>query len=96
MSEFIDLRYIDRPVGSFVDRKITEPKLEPIDVIMATLDSEFVLEKCLYTVYREIPVRKLFVCDGGSKDETFEILKKFPRVKVFVKPEIRTGGKLVG
>ena len=96
MREFIDLRYIDRPVGSFVDRKITEPKLGPIDVIMATLDSEFVLEKCLYTVYREIPVRKLFVCDGGSKDETLEILKKFPRVEIFVKPEIRTGGKLVG
>jgi len=89
------LKYIDKPSGIFVDKKIEEPNSEPIDVVMATLDSEVFLEKSLYSVYKEIPVRKLFVCDGGSKDSTVEILKKFPRVEIFVKSEIRTGGKIV-
>jgi len=89
------LNYIDRPSGSLIDRTVVEPELEQIDVIMATLDAASFLEKGLYSVYREIPVRKLYVCDGGSKDKTLEILKKFPRVTVFIKPEINTGGKIL-
>ncbi len=60
---------------------------------MLTLDAEHFLERCLFTVYREVPVRKLFVCDGGSKDSTVEILRKYPRVEVHVRPDIRTTGK---
>lgn len=89
------MRFIERPIGSFLDRMKNEPDLEPIDVIMPTLDSEVFLEKCLYSVYKEIPVRKLFVCDGGSNDQTIEILKKFPRVEPFVKSDIRTTGKVM-
>jgi len=87
------LRYIARPSGSFIDRTKKEPDLEQIDVVMLTLDPESFLEVSLFSIYREIPVRKLFVCDGGSKDNTQKILKKFPRVEVYVKPEIRTTGK---
>ncbi len=89
------MRLIERNLGSFLDRMKNEPNLEPIDVIMPTLDAEVFLEKCLYSVYKEIPVRKLFVCDGGSKDQTIEILKKFPRVESFVKSDIRTTGKVM-
>ncbi len=60
---------------------------------MLTLDAENFLERSLFTVYRELPVRKLFVCDGGSKDSTVEILRKFPRVEVHVREDIRTTGK---
>jgi len=87
------LKYISKPSGSFTDRKETEPNLEPIDVIIPTLDADNFLERCLYTVFKEIPVRKLFICDGGSKDKTLEILKKFPRVELHVRPDIRTTGK---
>lgn len=72
---------------------LEEPELEPIDVIMDTLDSADFIEKSLYTIYREIPVRRLIVCDGGSKDGTIDILKKFPRVELYEKPEFRTEGK---
>lgn len=87
------MKYISKPSGSFTDRKETEPNLEPIDVIIPTLDADNFLERCLYTVFKEIPVRKLFICDGGSKDKTVEILKKFPRVELHVRPDIRTTGK---
>ena len=62
------MKYQDRPVGSFVDRIKDQPELKQVDVIIFTLDEETFLEKCLFTIYREIPVRKLLVNDGGSKD----------------------------
>jgi len=89
------LKFIEKPVGQFIDRTDVQSQIESIDVVMATLDSENFLEKSLYSVYREIPVRRLIVCDGGSNDSTIEILKKFPRVEIFIKPEIRSGGKVV-
>ncbi len=87
------MKYIEKPSDPFIDRKLSQPDLDVVDVIIPTLDAENFLEKCLYTIYREIPVRKLFVCDGGSKDATTEILKKFPRVELHVRPDIRTQGK---
>ena len=87
------LKYRDCPLGAFVDRCEKESAVESIDVLMLTLDAASFLERCLYSVYREIPVRRLLVCDGGSKDGTIEILKKYPRVQLFIRPDIRTTGK---
>jgi glycosyltransferase involved in cell wall biosynthesis len=76
-----------------VDRKVKEPNLEPLDVLLFTLDAEMYLERCLDTVYREIPVNKVIALDGGSKDRTLEILNKYPRMEIHVRPDIRTTGK---
>jgi glycosyltransferase involved in cell wall biosynthesis len=76
-----------------VDRRIKEPNLEPLDVLLFTLDAEMYLEICLDTLYREIPVNKVIALDGGSKDRTLEILKKYPRMEIHVRPDIRTTGK---
>ena len=76
-----------------VDRRIREPNLEPIDVVMYTLDAEIYLEKCLDSAYREVPVDKVIVVDGGSKDKTLDILNKYPRMEIHVRPDIRTTGK---
>lgn len=90
----MNLKYIDRPYSDcFVDRRVKETNLEPIDVTLLTLDAENFIEKCLHTVYREIPVNRLLVCDGGSKDQTASILNKFPRVELHTRPDIRTTGK---
>ncbi|CUR50908.1 Putative glycosyl transferase [Nitrosotalea devaniterrae] len=87
------MKHIDRPSGCFVDRHLTEPNLESVDVIMLSLDAEDFLEKSLYTIYREIPVNRLFVCDGGSKDQTLELLENFPRVEIHARPDLKTAGK---
>jgi glycosyltransferase involved in cell wall biosynthesis len=76
-----------------IDRRIKEPDLEPVDILLLTLDAEIYLEKCLDTVYREIPVNKLIVLDGGSKDRTIKILNKYPRMEIHIRPDIRTTGK---
>jgi len=87
------LKYQDKPVGSFVDKKKEQSELTPVDVIIFTLDEETFLEKCLFSIYREIPVRKLLVNDGGSTDATLKILEKFPRTEVHVRPDFKTTGK---
>jgi glycosyltransferase involved in cell wall biosynthesis len=66
---------------------------EGIDVLLLTLDAEIFLEKSLMSLYAEVPVARLLVCDGGSKDSTLSILKNFPRVELYVRPDVRTTGK---
>ena len=87
------MHFIEKPLGKFVDCVEENGKVESIDVIMLTLDAEDFLEKTLFSIYKEIPVKRLIVCDGGSKDNTIKILERFSRTVVFIKPEIRTTGK---
>jgi len=44
-------------------------------------------------VYREVPVDKVITVDGGSRDQTLDILNKYPRMEIHVRPDIRTTGK---
>jgi glycosyltransferase involved in cell wall biosynthesis len=48
-----------------------------IDVVLLTKDSERKLRDCVDSIYRNIPVARLIVVDGYSKDKTLEILKGF-------------------
>ncbi len=53
--------------------------MEPIDVVMLTKDSEHLLNDCLNSVYENVPVRRLIVVDGHSKDSTLGIIRGFDR-----------------
>ena len=56
-----------------------------VDVVLITKNSAThtpVFEKCLRSVYREVPVERLIVVDDFSTDSTLKILEKFPRVEV--------------
>jgi glycosyltransferase involved in cell wall biosynthesis len=48
-----------------------------VDVVLLTKNSERVLEKCLTSVYENVPVKQLIVVDGYSTDGTLEILDRF-------------------
>lgn len=74
------------------DRYLRE-KENAIDVLMLTLDAETFLERCIDSIYQEIPVNRLIICDGGSRDSTKEILMSYPRVVFHVRPDIKTTGK---
>jgi len=76
---------------SLIDRFVGEGN--GIDVLLLTLDAEPFLMLFLKSLYAEVPVARLLVCDGGSKDETANILKQFPRVNLNIRPDIRTTGK---
>ena len=80
-------------IGTFInnDRYETDKKVDPIDCVMMTLDCEHYLEKTLDAVYREAPVKTLYIIDGGSKDRTIDILHKYPRVDIEINPEATMG-----
>ena len=50
-----------------------------VDVVLLTKNSEKVLEKCLESVYQNVPVNQLIVVDGYSTDGTLGILDGFNR-----------------
>lgn len=48
-----------------------------VDVVVLTKNSERVLEKCLKSIFENVPVHRLIVVDGYSTDSTLDIVKKF-------------------
>lgn len=48
-----------------------------IDVVVLTKNSERILEKCLNSIYQNVPVNNVIVVDGFSTDRTLEILERF-------------------
>ena len=64
---------------SHVEKKSTSSKSNPdkIDVIMITKNSERMLEKCLDSIYQNVPVNDLIAVDGLSTDGTLSILHNY-------------------
>jgi glycosyltransferase involved in cell wall biosynthesis len=50
-----------------------------VDVVLLTKNSVRLLEKCLTSVYENVPVNQLIAVDGYSTDGTLEILDRFNR-----------------
>jgi len=51
--------------------------LDRVDVVVLTKNSERMLEKCLDSVFKTVPVNRLIIVDGYSTDSTLEIVGKF-------------------
>jgi glycosyltransferase involved in cell wall biosynthesis len=79
MTESIFQRYY-RP-EPFEDRFTRDPA-GAIDVIIPVIHTNELWEKNLISIYREVPVHRLLISDGGCKDNSIEIVKRFPRVTV--------------
>lgn len=75
----------------FIDRKNSSTE-EPIDIIIPIINTNELFEKNLISIYREIPINRLIIGNGGSTDDSLEILKKFPRVKIIDQTKRRTLG----
>lgn len=63
------------------DRYLSEPE-KGATVIIPVLHTNELWEANLHSIYREIPVAELILSDGGCVDNTIEIAKKFPRVRI--------------
>lgn len=51
--------------------------MDSVDVVLLTMNSERKLEECIASVYRNVQVAQLIAVDGGSTDQTLEILNQF-------------------
>lgn len=66
----------------FVDRYVRDNQVA-VDVIIPIIHTNELWETNLKSIYREVPVNRLLISDGGCKDDSIEIVKKFPRVTVY-------------
>lgn len=65
----------------FKDRKMITNE-NPVDVIIPIFNTTPFFEENLISFYREIPINRLLIGDGGCTDNSIEIVNKFPRVKI--------------
>ena len=66
----------------FLDRYEREPE-NAVDVIIPVMHTNELWRSNLLSIYREIPVKRLLLGDGGVIDDTVEVARQFPRVEVF-------------
>jgi glycosyltransferase involved in cell wall biosynthesis len=59
--------------------------MQPIDVVVLTKNSEHLLDRCIASVYENVPVKNLIVVDGFSTDRTLKIVNKINEVHGNVK-----------
>ncbi len=67
-----------------------------IDVIIRTLECIKTIRECIESVERNIPLNKIIIVDGGSKDGTLQYLYetelyKKGKMEVYVNPELSLG-----
>lgn len=72
-------RYAERPDGA-------------IEVLIPIIHTDEMWEANLRSIYREVPVKRLLIGDGGCIDNSIEIVKKFPRVEIFDQKQYKTLG----
>jgi glycosyltransferase involved in cell wall biosynthesis len=70
--------YLDEP--TFIDR--FKAGQDAVDVIIPLIHTNEMWRNNLLSIYREIPVNRLIISDGGCIDGSIEIAKQFPRVKI--------------
>jgi glycosyltransferase involved in cell wall biosynthesis len=51
--------------------------VDSVDVVLLTKNSGRLLQKCLESIYRNVPVGTLIVVDGYSEDNTLSVLNQF-------------------
>ena len=66
----------------FIDRFLSGA-IDAVDVIIPVIHTNELWEANLRSLYREIPINRLLIGDGGCIDDTVSIAKKFPRVVVY-------------
>ncbi len=79
---------------NFVDRFATDSK-DAIDVIIPVYHTNELWRANLISIYREIPVKRLLISDGGVIDDSIDIVKEFPRVEVFNHRHYKSLGKCI-
>jgi hypothetical protein len=66
----------------FVDRYLKSSD-GAVDIVIPVIHSNELWRSNLISIYREVPVHRLRLGDGGCKDETLTIARQFPRVEIY-------------
>ena len=77
--------------ADFVDRYAGDPH-HAVDVVIPVYHTNELWRANLLSIYREIPVRRLLISDGGCVDNSIDVVREFPRVEVFDHRSAKTLG----
>lgn len=80
--------------ADFIDRYDSSTEIG-VEVIIPVYHTNEVWESNLLSIYREVPVKKLILSDGGVLDDSIELAKKFPRVEVLNHRHYKSLGKCI-
>ena len=89
MTESIFQRYYK--AEPFEDRYVRDPA-DATDVIIPVIHTNELWHANLVSIYREVPINRLVISDGGCKDDSIAIVSKFPRVTVLDHREYKSLG----
>lgn len=81
--------------AEFLDRRIFEPNLQGVDVIIPLLHATPFWSQNLHSYYREIPINRLIIGDAGAIDGSPEVASEFPRVLILDHKNIKSLGKSI-
>lgn len=74
--------------GKVSDASYSEDDFPKISILTPSFNSANVIEKAILSVLNQgYPNFEHIICDGGSKDGTVEILKKYPHLKWISEPD---------
>jgi hypothetical protein len=67
---------------ALADRLLTEPE-EGVDVLIPVRHTNVLWKSNLLSIYRDIPVNRLLIGDGGCIDDSLDVARELPRVIIF-------------
>lgn len=76
---------------SFVDRYLQTPE-NGVDIVIPIIHTNELWYKNLISIYREIPVNRLLLGNGGCLDDSLDIASRFPRVEIYDHTSYKTLG----
>jgi hypothetical protein len=78
----------------FLDRYLQDNS-NAVDVIIPVFHTNELWKTNLFSIYKEIPIRRLLISDGGVIDDSIDVVKEFPRVEVYDHRKYKTLGKCI-
>jgi glycosyltransferase involved in cell wall biosynthesis len=75
----------------FVDRFTTDAS-RAVDVLIPIIHTNEIWRANLVSIYREVPVNRLILGDGGCIDGSIDVAKEFPRVEVLDHRDLKSLG----
>ena len=78
----------------FVDR-FEADSTHAIDVIIPVYHTNELWFANLISIFREVPVKRLLISDGGVIDDSLDVVKRFPRVEIFDHKHYKSLGKCI-
>jgi hypothetical protein len=76
----------------FIDLNQKNKNKESYDIILPLKNSTPLFKENLFSWYRNININSILVGDAGSGDDSIDIIKNFPRVKIFDHKKFLTSG----